>query len=58
MATYGAYQETEVDGKKRGRVVRSTVILDPKGNVAHHFPQVNPRGHVDQIKEKLAELQK
>lgn len=50
MTTYGAY-----DGK---RVIRSTVIIDPHGNIAHHWPKVKPRGHAAEVKAKLTELQK
>lgn len=43
---------------ENGRTIRSTVIIDPKGVAAHHFPKVNPRGHIDEVKKVLAELQK
>jgi peroxiredoxin Q/BCP len=49
---YGAW-DTE---KKRVR--RSTVIIDPAGNVAYHWPAVTPKGHVEEVKAKLRELQK
>ena len=50
MKTYGA-----INGKK---VQRSTVLIDPKGVVAHHWPKVSPKGHIDEVKKKLKELQK
>ena len=40
------------------RTVRSTVIINPKGVVAHHFAKVNPRKHIDEVKAVLAKLQK
>ncbi len=58
MKPYKAYIETEKDGKTTGRVQRSTVIINPQGIVAFHFPQVTPRGHIVELKAKLAELQK
>lgn len=50
MSPYGAF-----DGK---RVIRSTVIVDPNGKVAYHWPKVTPRGHAAEVKAKLTELQK
>ena len=58
MKPYKAFIETEKNGKKTGKVQRSTVIIDPQGLVAHHFPQVTPKGHIDELKAKLMELQK
>lgn len=50
---------TRWGGAEQGRrVIRSTVIVDPKGNVAHHFPKVSPRGHAEEVIAKLKELQK
>lgn len=58
MKPYKAFIETEKDGKKTGKVQRSTVIINPAGVVAHHFPVVTPKGHIVELKAKLAELQK
>lgn len=49
MKAYGAWNK---------RTIRSTVIISPKGVLAAHFPKVNPRKHVDEVKAKLVELQK
>ncbi len=40
-----------------GRVVRSTVLIDPQGKVAHHWPKVNAKGHAAEVQKKLQELQ-
>lgn len=58
MKPYKAFIETEKDGKKTGKVQRSTVIINPAGIVVHHFPTVTPKGHIVELKAKLAELQK
>lgn len=58
MKPYMAYLETEKDGKTTGKVQRSTVIINPQGIVAYHFPKVSPKGHIDELKAKLTELQK
>jgi peroxiredoxin Q/BCP len=50
MSTYGAF-----DGR---RVIRATVIIDPDGQIAHHWPTVKPRGHAAEVKAKLTELRK
>jgi peroxiredoxin len=38
-------------------VLRSTVIIDPKGKVAHHWPKVSAQGHAASVREKLDDLQ-
>lgn len=58
MKPYMAYIESENNGKIAGKVQRSTVIINPQGIVAYHFPKVSPKGHIDELKAKLAELQK
>ena len=57
MEKYGAWGEKLMYGKKVTGVIRSTVLIDPKGKVAHHWPKVQAKGHADKVREKLAELQ-
>ena len=57
LEPYGAWAEKKLYGKTFLGVVRSTVLIDPKGKVAHHWPKVKAKGHAEQVKEKLAELQ-
>jgi thioredoxin-dependent peroxiredoxin len=45
-------------GAKGKRTVRSTVIIDPKGNVAHRFAKVNVRSHAEDVLNKIKELKK
>lgn len=56
MAQYGAYGEKTQGGKTSPGVTRSTVLIDPDGRVAHHWPTVKAEGHADQVRRKLAEL--
>lgn len=56
LAAYGAWGEKTMYGKKVEGVIRSTVILDPQGRVAHHFPKVRAAGHAAAVRETLAEL--
>jgi peroxiredoxin Q/BCP len=37
-------------------VIRSTVLIDPDGKVAHHWPKVQAKGHADKVRDRLAEL--
>ena len=56
LAAYGAWGERSMYGKKSMGVIRSTVIVDPKGRVAHHWPKVTAAGHAEAVRTKLAEL--
>jgi peroxiredoxin Q/BCP len=53
---YGAWQPRRVFGKEFMGTTRSTFIIDPMGKVAHIWPSVNPWGHANEVKRKLAEL--
>ena len=56
IAAYGAWQPKKLMGKEFLGTVRSTFIIDPMGNVAHIWPSVNPWGHANEVRNKLAEL--
>ncbi len=56
MEKYGAWGEKNNYGKKTMGVIRSTVLIDPKGVVAYHWPTVKAAGHAEKVREKLAEL--
>jgi peroxiredoxin Q/BCP len=53
MTAYGAWAETAWGA----RAMRSTVMIDPDGRVAWHWPEVIPEGHAERVRAKLAELQ-
>jgi thioredoxin-dependent peroxiredoxin len=57
LAAYGAWGEKNMYGRVTQGVLRSTVIIDPKGKVAHHWPKVSAQGHAAAVREKLKELQ-
>lgn len=62
METYGAWGEKTSYGKTTIGVIRSTVLIDPQGRIAHHWPKVTaqrgPRaGHADQVRTTLQQLQ-
>ena len=43
---------------KGGRIIRSTVLINPQGDIAWHWPQVSPTGHAAMVEKKLKELEK
>lgn len=57
MEPYGAWAKKTANGVEKEGVVRSTVIIDPKGVVAFSWPTVTAKGHADEVKAKLEELQ-
>jgi len=56
MTKYGAFGEKMNYGKKIMGVIRSTVIIDPNGKIAHHWPNVRAKGHAEKVQAKLQEL--
>jgi peroxiredoxin Q/BCP len=57
MQAYGAWGEKVLYGKKSIGVIRSTVIIDPAGKIAHRWAKVKAAGHADGVKERLKALQ-
>ena len=56
MGRYGAWGPKTVEGKETVGVTRSTVLIDPHGVVAHHWPAVRPAGHAAEVRARLVEL--
>lgn len=56
MEAYGAWGDKVLYGRKFKGVIRSTVIVDPAGKVAHHWKKVKAKGHAESVRAKLAEL--
>jgi thioredoxin-dependent peroxiredoxin len=56
LLKYGAWGEKNLYGKVSMGVLRSTVIIDPKGQVAHHWPKVSAQGHAEAVRETLTGL--
>ncbi|MEW6336843.1 MAG: peroxiredoxin [Acidobacteriota bacterium] len=56
MAAYGAWGEKSMYGKRVTGVIRSTVLIDPQGRVAHHWPSVKAAGHAEEVRETLIRL--
>jgi len=50
---YGVWQEKSLYGKKMMGIVRTTFIIDEKGNIVHIFPKVKVDGHTEEVLKKL-----
>jgi thioredoxin-dependent peroxiredoxin len=56
LLEYGAWGQKNLYGKISDGVIRSTVIIDPEGKVARHWPKVSAAGHADEVKAALKDL--
>ena len=56
LAKYGAWGTKKMYGKGIEGVIRSTFIIDPDGRITHAWYGVKADGHVEKVREKLAEL--
>jgi peroxiredoxin Q/BCP len=57
LEAYGVWQKKKMYGREYMGVVRSTYLIDPEGKIAYVWPKVKVAGHVDNVMEKLSELQ-
>lgn len=48
-ASYGAWGEKSMYGRKYQGILRSTFIIDPAGRISALFPRVRPRGHAAEV---------
>jgi peroxiredoxin Q/BCP len=53
---YDVWKEKNMYGIKRMGVVRTTVLIDPRGNIAHRWNNVKVDGHDQAILARIAEL--
>jgi peroxiredoxin Q/BCP len=56
LERYGAYGEKTMYGRKVTGVLRSTVLVNPQGVIAHHWRNVRAAGHAEAVASRLAEL--
>ena len=57
MEKYGAWGEKNMYGRVTVGVIRSTVIIDPDGRIAHRWKRVKSKGHAEKVRERLEQLQ-
>ena len=53
---YGVWQSKKMYGREYMGVVRSTFIINTKGEIAYIYKNVKIKGHIEEIKKKLKEL--
>ena len=56
MGRYNAWGEKNMYGKITEGVIRSTVLIDPKGKVAKHWRRVSAKGHAESVQKTLTAL--
>lgn len=56
LAPLGAWGKKLNYGKEYEGIIRSTVLIDPKGVIRQHWPKVTVKGHVAAVLAKLEEL--
>lgn len=57
LESFKAWTMKKMYGKEHMGVQRSTFLIDPDGKVAFIWPKVKVKGHVNEVMEKLHELQ-
>ncbi|RMF59285.1 MAG: thioredoxin-dependent thiol peroxidase [Calditrichaeota bacterium] len=57
LEAYGAWQLKRMYGREYMGVVRSTFLIDPEGVIRHMWNKVKVKGHVEEVLQKLKELQ-
>ena len=57
LEQYGAWQKKKHYGREFMGVVRRTFLINPDGKVEHVWPRVRVKGHVEEVKNKLSEMQ-
>ena len=56
LEAWGIWGEKKNYGRTYMGIIRSTFLFDPEGKVAHVWPKVRVKGHVDAVLEKTREL--
>lgn len=57
LEPYGAWGDKKLYGRSFVGVIRSTVIINPEGKIARHWPKVKAAGHAEEVRATLRELQ-
>ena len=58
LTPLGAFGKKIMYGKEMQGIIRSTFLVDPKGIIRHVWPKVSVKGHVQDVMDTLAALQK
>ncbi len=57
LQDYGVWKEKKMYGKSFLGIARSTFIIGPEGKIAYIWPKVKVKGHAEDVKYTLMELQ-
>ncbi len=57
LETYAAWQLKKMYGREYYGVVRSTFLIGPNGKIAHIWPKVKVKGHVENVLQRVKKLQ-
>lgn len=57
LKSYGKWGKKKFRGKEYIGVTRSTFLVSPKGEIVHIWPTVSVKGHPEEVKKILEELQ-
>lgn len=57
IEAYGAWKLKKFMGREYLGIERSTVIIDPDGNIVKEYPKVDPKAHAAEIIHDLQALQ-
>lgn len=57
IEAYGAWKLKKFMGREYMGIERSTVIIDPEGNIVKEYPKVDPKEHAVEIIRDLQALQ-
>ncbi|MDD5425607.1 MAG: thioredoxin-dependent thiol peroxidase [candidate division Zixibacteria bacterium] len=56
LEKYGVWRKKSMYGREYYGVVRTTLLIDPDGRIAHLWEKVKVAGHVDEVLKKYTEL--
>lgn len=57
LKSYGKWGKKTFRGKQYIGVTRSTFLINPDGKIAYIWPKVSVKGHTEEVKDILVELQ-
>lgn len=55
MKKYGVWRMKKLYGREFMGVVRTTFLIDPKGNISHIWKNVRVKGHAEAVRRLLIE---
>lgn len=58
LSTYGVWKLKKLYGREYMGVERSTFIINPKGKISKIYTNVKVKGHIEELKKDLIDLQK